>query len=207
LELDRKDAERRQDWAEQERHRALVREREQHEARLQAMREATLEKARLEAEARFERDRLDAVHAHELRMAELSGAGRVRRLRHTLVGTAVLCGLALAGGTALTVQARAETRALRAEVGEVRSTRASLDETRRQLHRFREKESLSTTELSRARAQLAVALQATVEPDARTALKRSAPAPVAPPRVAPRPVAAPRCAVGSNGDPLNGCIP
>jgi hypothetical protein len=117
LTLDRGDAERRQRWAEEDRHLALAREHEQHEARLRAAHEATLEKTRLEAEARFERERLEAVHAHERRMAELEVGVRVRRLRQAVATLSVSCFLLVLGGVVVVLRAQGESQQLEEREG------------------------------------------------------------------------------------------
>lgn len=114
LAVEQREAERRRRWAEEDRQRAERREREQHEARLRALHAATLERARLDSDARFERDRLALEYAHRLHMAELSHSLAVRRLRSALVALALFSLLLLAVATVLVVEAaRIEAGALR----------------------------------------------------------------------------------------------
>lgn len=203
LERDHEDAERRRRWAEEDRTLAIVREREQHAARLKTVHDATLEKARLEAESRFERERIELVHAHELRMAEAKTTARVRWLHKAIGALLVACVVLVAFGTALLLDARAERTLLSARAAGAAATARELEDARRALDRARERETLDATRL--------VLLQAKLD----EALPKPAPAPGSAPLVEsvtrPRPRLVPvspmRCGPGNDGDPLDGCVP
>jgi hypothetical protein len=203
LERDHEDAERRRRWAEEDRTLAVVRERQQHEARLKTVHDATLEKTRLEAESRFERERLELVHAHELRMAEAKTAARVRWLHKAIGGLLGACVVLVTLGTTLLLDARAERALLSARSAGAATTARELEDARRELDRARERETLDATRLLLLQAKLDEALEKSVP------VPGSAPPVgiVTPPRPRPEPVSPTRCGPGNDGDPLDGCVP
>lgn len=206
-------AERRARWAEQDRLRAEARERDQHEARLKAMHEALVQTARIEAEARHERERVQEVHAHERKLAELQNDVRVRSLRRRWLAT-LLAVLALGAVSAgLAYDAREKAQRLDQSRERIEALQRALAGAEGERERAREQRSLVETRLALVEAKLTAARNANdaAHPSRSDAALSSPSAPA----VASRPLRAqgdratpPKpCKPGLEGDPLNDCVP
>lgn len=108
-------ARRRLRQAEADRQAALAREVEQHTAKLAAMQQAIVERARCEASERFQVQRLAQQYAHEQAMTLLTTEARLGRLRRCLFVVTAVAVVVTAGAVGVLAHA-AEAQAVAAEL-------------------------------------------------------------------------------------------
>jgi len=178
---------------------ALAREQERFEQeRIEALKQAPVERARIEAEAGLRLVEAEQARQHDLalsRLREEHGAARYRAL--AWLGTSAL-GLALGGALLLHFAwiAPAHARALRHAESRLRESSARSEATRLALAAEQSKTRALSAELERARA----ALVASHEPE------HAAPKPPAPPSRRVPGAAGARRNCGDSGDPLDDCL-
>lgn len=193
--------------AEEERRRKEQERAREEEARLAALREAAIVKARVETEQRARLDALEAAQRHERELLALrEDAGKKRLVRLVYGGAAVLLvGAAGASGLyfgKLRPEAEARERehavAIAEQAEATREARAKLDESLAAQRRIEDELRTATDAKRRAELELAHAAEQRRIDDQR----RRIGAPTSrPPSGSPTPK---RC--GDDHDPLNGCL-
>jgi hypothetical protein len=186
--------------AAQERRQALERERERlEEERIDAMKRATVERARIETEAKMRLIEVDQTRKHELAMSQLREQQSASRYRTLTWLSSAGCALAVLGATAsyfgyvqpAHARAQQQLQAIIDANSELAKT------TQRALVAEQGRNRALVERLERLAAAPAVSLPPTAKPQA---------SPSKPPPGTPRHVQPPPHRCRDTGDPLDGCI-
>jgi colicin import membrane protein len=199
------DEQRRREAEARRAHAELARQREEElrlaeeQARMEAMQQALVERARIEAEWRG-RAAIESQHReHEARLAALTGAARRQRMRALLLVLAAVS-MACAVGAATLVQRLRHTEGVtQAQRDTLELERQSRSQTSRLLELSERRASAIAAELETARRAQGVVPAPAAPVIQRTAPGRSAPAPQIKPGPSRRPCK-------NDGDPMDDCL-